>query len=59
MKAVFQYELLNKLLDFSPVYVIRGKTARPDGKAKFDPWNYENLPPLGTDTPLQPQISLY
>ncbi|GLU52587.1 SOS response-associated peptidase [Dyadobacter frigoris] len=59
MKAVFEYELPSGLLDFSPVYSIRGKAVRPDGKATFEPWHYENLPPLGTDTPLQSQMSLF
>ena len=59
MKAVFDYELPGELLDFHPVYTIRGKASRPDGKDKFEKWHYENLPPLGNDQPLQPQMTLF
>jgi putative SOS response-associated peptidase YedK len=59
MKAVFDYCLPSELLEFNPVYTIRGKAVRPDGKNKYDPWYYNNLPALGNDQPVQPQLSLF
>lgn len=59
MKAVFDYSLPSELLAYHPVFTVRGKAVRPDGKHKYDPWHYENLPPLGDDEPLKPQLSLF
>lgn len=59
MKAVFDYCLPSEFLEYHPVYTIRGKAVRPDGKNKYDPWHYENLPPLGNDQPSQSQLSLF
>jgi len=59
MKAVFNFCLPSELMEYTPVYSIRGKAPRPDGKNKYDPWHYENLPPLGNDQPPQAQLSLF
>ena len=59
MKAVFEYMLPSETLDYRTVYSIRGTKPRPDSKAKFEIWTYENLPPLGKDVPPQTQFSLF
>nr|WP_295933003.1 SOS response-associated peptidase family protein [uncultured Dyadobacter sp.] len=59
MRAVFEYQLPSELLAYHPVFSVRGKKPRPDGKHKYELWNYDNLPPLGNDEPLQAQIKLF
>lgn len=58
LQAVFGYMHPSEALDCHPVFSIRGKKPRPDGKPKFESWRYENLPPLGNDQPFQAQTSL-
>ena len=57
MKAVFNYQLPSEMLSCHPVFRVRGKKARPDGKHKFEVWHYDNPPPLGGDKPSQAQFS--
>ena len=59
LQAVFDYMLPSEALDCHPVFSIRGKKPRPDGKPKFEFWRYENLPPLGNDHGFSPQTSLF
>ncbi|WP_426293507.1 hypothetical protein ACN9ML_30555 [Dyadobacter endophyticus] len=59
MKALFDFMLPSEALDHRTVFSIRGTKPRPDGKPKFEFWRYENSPPLGNDSPLQTQTSLF
>lgn len=59
MKAVFDFMLPSEALGHQTVFSIRGSKSRPDGKPKFEFWRYDNLPPLGNDSPLQAQTSLF
>lgn len=53
------YEIPSDDLDVKPVYMIRTTKQRPDGKEKFEPFAYENLPPLGDDHAPELQKSLF
>lgn len=59
LKAVFNFEMPDEQIQYIPVYSIRGGAIRPDGKHKYDYWEWENLPPLGNDEPLKAQTSLF
>lgn len=59
MQAVFDFMLPSEVLDYRTVYSIRGAKPRPDGKPKFEFWQYENLPPLGNDLPTNQQFTLF
>jgi putative SOS response-associated peptidase YedK len=59
MKAVFNFEMPDDQISYIPVYSIRGGAIRPDGKHKYDYWQWENLPPLGNDNSIEPQASLF
>ena len=54
MKAMISVEIDSADLEAKPVYSIRTTKERPDGKSKIEYFNWENLPPLGTDEPLAP-----
>ena len=58
MKAMISVEIDSADLEATPVYSIRTTKERPDGKSKVEYFNWENLPPLGTDEPLAP-LSLF
>lgn len=59
MQEIFSYQMPSESMVYQPVFTLRGKQQRPDGKHKYDYWSWENLPPLGNDTPLQAQLSLF
>lgn len=59
MQAAFDFLLPSEALDYRTVFSIRGSKPRPDGKPKFEFWQYENLPPLGSDEGHVPQLSLF
>ncbi|SEO13878.1 hypothetical protein SAMN05216436_1377 [bacterium A37T11] len=59
MTEIFNFELPEDGLFFQPVYSLRGGAIRPDGKHKFDYWDWEGLPPLGDDNPRELQRSLF
>jgi len=59
MREIMAYIIDDKELRYHPVFSIRGGTPRPDGKHKYDPWEWPGLPPLGNDTPVDPQKSLF
>ena len=54
LKQMISVEIDSEDLDVIPVYSIRTTKERPDGKSKIDAFQWENLPPLGTDEPLTP-----
>lgn len=47
--SLLAYEMPSDRLAYWPVFSIRGKTIRPDGKLKNEPYAFENLPPLGNN----------
>lgn len=51
-KGILEYEIPSELLDYRPVYTIRGRTPRTDNKSKIDLWEWEKLPALGEMNPL-------
>ena len=59
LRDLSHFELPSEGLSFHPVYTLRGKSHRPDGKKAYDEWHWENLPPLGNDNPLTPQLSIF
>ena len=54
LKAMIEVEIDSEDIEAPPVYSIRTTKERPDGKSKIEYFNWENLPPLGTDEPLAP-----
>jgi putative SOS response-associated peptidase YedK len=56
IKSVLQFEMPSEEMDYYPVFTIRTTKERPDGLSKLDPYEWQNLPPLGTDNP---QIDLF
>jgi putative SOS response-associated peptidase YedK len=46
---ILSYELPADQLVYEPVFSIRGRPPRPDGKPKCAPFVYDSLPPLGND----------
>jgi putative SOS response-associated peptidase YedK len=49
MRTILEYELPSEELRYHTVASIRGKTPRADGKCKYEPFGFANLPPLGND----------
>ena len=49
MAALLAYEMPSDQIVYNPVYSIRGRTPRPDGRPKNQPFDHPNLPPLGND----------
>ena len=52
MRAIFHFEIDPKDLLFHPVYTLRGYPNRPDDKHRYEPFDWEGLPPLGNDKPV-------
>ena len=59
MREIFNYEMPPEAMNYQPVYTLRGVDERPDGKSKYEFWNWPNLPDLGNDSPPKPQLSLF
>lgn len=59
MIKIFNYEIPEEKLLYYPVYTLRGYPIRPDGKHRFDPYEWSHLPPLGNDDPIPTQQSLF
>jgi putative SOS response-associated peptidase YedK len=49
MARILSYEMPSDQIAYTPVYSIRGRTPRPDGKPKVALFDHPNLPPLGED----------
>ncbi len=49
MQRILDYEMPSDQIVPVPVYSIRGRTPRPDGKPKNAPYLYAELPELGCD----------
>lgn len=59
MREIIDFQAPDQDLAHHTVYSLRGGTQRPDGKHKYDPWDWPGLPELGNDTPVDPQKSLF
>jgi len=59
MMEFLEYEIPSEELNVTPVYTIRTTKERPDGKEKYEKFNWPGLPELGNDEPMQPQKSLF
>jgi putative SOS response-associated peptidase YedK len=54
MESLLAYEMPSDQIVYNPVFSIRGRSPRPDGRPKNEPYDYPNLPGLGQDEgPLQ------
>ena len=49
LRELLDYEIPSEALEYWPVYSIRARQPRPDGKAKTAAFAYPELPPLGND----------
>jgi len=49
IRNILFYEMPSEELTYCTVFSIRGKTPRSDGKAKYEYFEFANLPPLGND----------
>jgi len=49
MEKILDFEMPSDQIVYNPVYSIRGRSPRPDGKPKNAPYAYPGLPPLGKD----------
>ena len=50
-QQILNTEMPSDALRAVPVFTIRGARGRPDGKAKYEPWTWEQLPALGELNP--------
>ncbi|WP_164112021.1 MULTISPECIES: SOS response-associated peptidase [Sphingobacterium] len=51
MQPIFHYEIPTAQLLYHPVYTLRGYPARPDGKHRYEAYDWPGLPVLGNDIP--------
>jgi len=49
MAVILSYEMPAEELVYHPVFSIRGRSPRPDGKPKTEPYEFPGLPSLGDD----------
>jgi len=49
MAGILAYEMPPDQILYHPVFSIRGRTPRPDGRPKYEPYDFPGLPPLGSD----------
>jgi putative SOS response-associated peptidase YedK len=49
LAKLLTYEMPSDQIVYTPVYSIRGRTPRPDGKRKNEAFDYPNLPALGCE----------
>jgi putative SOS response-associated peptidase YedK len=59
MQQILDFSMPSESLAYHSVYSLRNVETRPDGGHRYDPFVWENLPPLGNDHPLTPQITLF
>lgn len=50
-REILQYSIPSEGLEYFPVHTIRTAKPRPDGLCKYEPFEWPNLPPLGTMDP--------
>ncbi|MBS1732720.1 MAG: hypothetical protein JST02_05445 [Bacteroidetes bacterium] len=49
IRQFVEYEIPSEELEAVPVFLLRTTTQRPDGKEKFEKFDYGKLPPLGSE----------
>ncbi|MBL7706846.1 MAG: SOS response-associated peptidase family protein [Taibaiella sp.] len=59
MASIVSFEMPEENLIAYPVYTLRGYPERPDGKHRYEPFEWNGLPPLGEDDPNAVQSSLF
>jgi putative SOS response-associated peptidase YedK len=59
MASIIDFRMPEDNLLYYPVYTLRGYPERPDGKHRYDKFDWEGLPPLGNDNPKSLQSSLF
>lgn len=55
LQAIMDFEMPPDNLEYWPVFTIRTTKPRPDNKLKNEPFQWANLPPLGSDEPQEQQ----
>ena len=58
MAEIFSYQLPSDQLTYTPVFSLRN-AVRMDGKHLYEPFDWQGLPPLGSDDPGSVQTSLF
>lgn len=53
MMPILNFEIAEKDLSYHPVYTLRGYPNRPDDGHRYDTFDWDGLPPLGTDKPIE------
>lgn len=59
IKEILSFEITSEELEAWPVFTIRSDKQRPDSKEKFEMYNWQGLPELGNDEPLEPQKAMF
>ena len=59
MASLLTYEMSSDQIVYNPVYSIRGRTPRPDGRPRNASFEYPNLPSLGQDGGTATQKDLF
>ncbi|MBS1751894.1 MAG: SOS response-associated peptidase family protein [Bacteroidetes bacterium] len=59
LKEILSYKIESDELETWPVFTIRSGKQRPDHKEKFEFFQWQGLPELGNDDPLEPQQVLF
>ena len=54
LKAIIEVEIDSEDLEATPIYTILSTLTRVDDKSKIEYFNWEKLPLLGTNEPLEP-----
>jgi putative SOS response-associated peptidase YedK len=55
LQAIMDFEMPSDNLEYWPVFTIRTTKPRPDNRLKNEPFQWANLPPLGSDEPQEQQ----
>jgi len=50
IQEILDYEMPSEMLQYYTTWTIRTPKERPDGKEKLEPYEWDNLPPLGQDS---------
>ncbi len=59
IQDILNYQIPSESLEAWPVFTIRSPKERPDGKQKYEPFEWPGLPKLGDDEPQELQKSLF
>lgn len=59
MPGIFEFQYPEEQMIYYPVYTLRGYPERPDGKHRYEAFDWNGLPPLGNDDPNGIQATLF